>query len=302
MNRLTAADLQGTYTALVTPMLADGNLDKPAWQRLLQQQFRAGVAGVVVAGTTGESAVLTDTEFAWLVSTACEQAEASGTAVIAQTGSIAPQIVIQRNRLAASLGAQAVLVVVPYYLKTTQQGLLAHFRLIADESPLPVILYNVPGRTVTDMAAETSAELAQHPNIIGLKEAKADGQRIEWLSRNTSDFTVLSGDDPTFLNAMRLGARGVVSVASNVRPRAVSAISQAALGKDWATAERLDEQLQSLYPLLAYVPNPMPVKWCLNQAGLVEKGIRLPLIWPAPPPDALNWQAEIESIKQEYHS
>ncbi len=299
---LSAADLKGAYTALVTPMQPDGRLDQAAWQRLLSQQIRSGIDGVVVAGTTGESAVLTDTEFAWLLSQAVEACQGSDTAVIAQTGSVSPEIVIQRNKLAASLGAQATLVVVPYYLRTTQEGLLAHFQLIADESPLPVILYNVPGRTVTDMQGETSARLATHHNIIGLKEALADHQRIAWLKQHSTDFAVLSGDDSTFLEAMKNGASGVISVASNARPKAVAEVTSRALAGDWAGAEKANQALEALYHLLSYVPNPMPIKWCLHQAGLIEKGIRLPLIWPPPPADALNWPPQIESIQKEYHS
>jgi len=302
VKQLIAADLKGTYTALVTPMHANGSLDKEAWARLLGQQISHGVQGLVVAGTTGESAVLTDTEFAWLLSRALEECHGTGTQVIAQTGSISPELVIQRNQLAASLGAQAALVVVPYYLRTTQDGLLAHFRLIADESPLPIILYNVPARTVNDMLPETTASLARHHNIIGIKEALPDRQRITSLKQNTTDFAVLSGDDPTFLEAMKAGASGVISVASNARPSAVAQITARASEGDWASAQTLNQSLTTLYRLLSYLPNPMPVKWCLHQAGVIEKGIRLPLIWPPQPPDALNWQPEIESIQQEYRS
>ncbi len=302
MNRLSATDLRGVYTALVTPMLADGRLDKSAWRRLLRWQADAGVQGVVVAGTTGESAVLGDTEFAWLLSNAVEALQDTGVQVIAQTGSISPETVVQRNQLAASLGAQAVLVVVPYYFRTTQEGLLAHFHLIADASPLPVVLYNVPGRTVTDMAPETTAELAAHDNIIGIKEAKADMRRVAWLTDNCQDFTVLSGDDDSFLESMRHGACGVVSVASNARPRAVTAVVQAALARDWPAAEKGNRDLQGLYRLLTHEPNPMPVKWCLHQAGVIDNGIRLPLVWPPAPPHTLHWETEIHSIRQEYRS
>ncbi len=301
MKPLSATDLKGVYTALVTPMQPDGHLDKAAWKSLLEQQIAGGVSGVVVAGTTGESAVLTDTEFAWLLSSAVETLQGSGIQVIAQTGSISPHIVIHRNQLAASLGAQAALVVVPYYLRTTQAGLLAHFSAIAEAFALPVILYNVPGRTVTDMQPETTAKLAAHDNIIGIKEAKADMRRVAWLAENCRDFAVLSGDDDSFLAAMEKGARGVVSVAANVRPRAMTNIANNALAGQWSQAGKANNALENLYQLLAYVPNPMPVKWCLQQAGVIEKGIRLPLVWPPSPPDALNWSAEIESIQKELH-
>ena len=235
--------LSGSITALATPFTAAGDIDFPAWQRLLQAQRDAGTQGVVVAGSTGEAAALFDDEYDALLASAVEFL-GGRMPVLAGTGHSNTAKTIQANRRAAALGADAALVVTPPYVRPTQSGLLAHFRAVADEGGLPVVLYNVPGRTGCDLAPETTGELSLHPNIVGIKEARAEAARMDDLLPCRRDgFAVLSGDDPTAVRAMLAGADGVISVASNVVPATFRRLCDLARGRDVAGAEALDARL-----------------------------------------------------------
>jgi 4-hydroxy-tetrahydrodipicolinate synthase len=267
--------LSGSITALATPFTAAGDIDFPAWQRLLQAQRDAGTQGVVVAGSTGEAAALFDDEYDALL--AARWSLGGRMPVLAGTGHSNTAKTILANRRAAALGADAALVVTPPYVRPTQSGLLAHFRAVADEGGLPVVLYNVPGRTGCDLAPETTGELSLHPNIVGIKEARADAARMEDLLPCRRDgFAVLSGDDPTAVRAMLAGADGVISVASNVVPGTFRRLCQLARGGDVAGAEALDARLYALYHFLGVEPNPIPVKALLALNG-IGHGLRLPL-------------------------
>ncbi|MGV8943814.1 4-hydroxy-tetrahydrodipicolinate synthase [Thermomonas sp.] len=268
--------LSGSITALATPFTAAGDLDLPAWQRLLEAQLAAGTHAIVVAGSTGEAAALFDAEFDTLISIAVEIV-AGRIPVLAGTGGSNTAKTVRANQRAAALGADAALVVTPPYVRPTQPGLLAHFRAVADDGGLPVVLYNVPGRTGCDMAPETTAELAIHPNIVGIKEAVADSARMDrLLPLRRQDFAVLSGDDPTALRAMLAGADGIVSVASNVVPGAFRRLCELARAGDPAQAEAFDARLHALYHFLGLEPNPIPVKALLALNG-IGHGLRLPL-------------------------
>ncbi len=268
--------LSGSITALATPFTAAGEIDLPAWQRLLQEQLDAGTSGVVVAGSTGEAAALFDAEYDTLLRLAVEQV-GGRIPVLAGTGQSNTAKTIEANRRAAVLGADAALVVTPPYVRPTQSGLLAHYRAVADEGGLPVVLYNVPGRTGCDLLPGTVAELASHPGIVGIKEARAEAERMDaLLPLRRKGFAVLSGDDPTAMRAMLAGADGIISVASNVVPNAFRRLCELARGGDAQAAAALDAQLQDLYGFLGIEPNPIPVKALLALNG-IGFGLRLPL-------------------------
>ena len=248
-----------------------------AWARLLEKQVAGGTSAVVVAGSTGEAAALDDAEYDRLL------ADAVGIVggrigVIAGTGLSNTAKTIAQTRRAASLGAQAALVVTPPYVRPTQAGLVAHYRAVADEGGLPVVLYNVPGRTGVDLQPGTVAELVAHPGIVGLKEASGDAGRWEALAPLASaGFALLSGDDPTFVQAMRHAASGVVSVASNLVPAAFARIAADAAAGRWAEADARDADLAPLYDFLGCAPNPIPLKAALKALG-VGQDLRLPLL------------------------
>lgn len=295
----TALQLSGCITALATPFTASGDIDLPAWQRLLQEQLDAGIHGVVVAGSTGEAAALFDAEFDTLLRSAVEQV-GGRIPVLAGTGQSNTAKTIEANRRAATLGADAALVVTPPYVRPTQSGLLAHFRAVADEGRLPVVLYNVPGRTGCDLAAETCGELSLHPNIVGIKEARADAERMNaLLPLRRKEFAVLSGDDPTAARAMLAGADGIVSVASNVVPNAFRRLCQLALGGDADAAEEFDARLHALYHFLGIESNPIPVKALLALNG-IGHGLRLPLqpLSSAHAAEAQRLHADIIQLEQ----
>ena len=299
MKQLTALDLYGSMVALATPMRSDGSIHYEQWDALIQWHLRSGTRALIVAGTTGESAMLSRDEFKQLVQRAVNLCKGTETSVIAGTGTIQPDQCIELTQLAAACGAQAALVVTPYYIRIGQQDLVTHYRNIADAVSIPLILYNVPSRTTLDLAASTSLKLAEHENIIGIKEAKPDMQRVHKLAAHgADDFVVLSGDDDTFLKAMQAGARGVISVAANVRPQTINRIYHTQLLGDSPEAEKLDRELAHLYQLLFVEPNPIPVKWLLNQAGIIDAGIRAPLQWLDEP--KISWKNELNKIKQEY--
>jgi 4-hydroxy-tetrahydrodipicolinate synthase len=269
--------LSGSITALATPFNAAGELDLDAWQRLLQQQLDAGTQAIVVAGSTGEAAALYDAELDLLLRTAVEFV-AGRIPVLAGTGLSNTAKTIEHTRRAAALGADAALIVTPPYVRPTQAGLIAHFRAIADDNALPVVLYNVPGRTGGDLLPETVAELCGHPRIVGIKEARAEPERMEALLKfKNSDFAVLSGDDPTACRAMLAGADGVISVASNVLPAAMRRLCDLARAGKADAANEIDAQLQPAFDFLGVEPNPIPVKAVLALQG-IGHGLRLPLL------------------------
>jgi 4-hydroxy-tetrahydrodipicolinate synthase len=280
MSTLTAKELYGCMTALLTPMSSNGMVDYAQWKKLIQWQIRAETTAIVVAGTTGESALLDKSEIIELLEIAVKCCHGTKTKVILGTGHINAAEVILNNEMAKKMGADAVLVVTPYYIRTSQLGLQMHFEKIADESPLPIILYNVPSRTQNDLLSETTEHLSHHRNIIGIKEASNDENRIPELVKSIpNDFSILSGNDDTFTKSMQQGATGVISVASNLRPHIINKIcTYMALG-DIISAKKCDSSLENLYKMLSCQPNPIPVKYLLHQTGLIGEGIRLPLVW-----------------------
>jgi len=276
-TKATDLRLSGSITALATPFNAAGELDLEAWQRLLQQQLDGGTEAVVVAGSTGEAAALYDAEFDLLLRSAVEFV-AGRIPVLAGTGLSNTAKTIEQTRRAAALGADAALVVTPPYVRPTQAGLIAHYRAIADDNALPIVLYNVPGRTGGDLLPDTVAELCSHPHIVAIKEARAEAERMDALLKlQGNGFAVLSGDDPTACRAMLAGADGVISVASNVLPATMRRLCDfARVGKADAARE-LDAQLQPVFDFLGVEPNPIPVKAILQSQGLGH-GLRLPLL------------------------
>lgn len=269
--------LSGSITALATPFTVAGDLDLDAWRRLLQQQLDGGTQGLVVAGSTGEAAALTDDEYDLLLKTAVE-AVAGRIPILAGTGQMNTAKTIAQTRRAAASGADLALVVTPPYVRPTQAGLIAHYRAAAEQGGLPVVLYNVPGRTGCDLLPETVAELVSHPNIVGIKEARSEPERMAALLALRSDgFAVLSGDDPTACRAMLAGADGLISVGSNALPRSFRTLCDLARRGERARAERQDGQMQAFYSFFGIESNPIPVKALLQRLGY-GAGLRLPLL------------------------
>jgi len=268
---------KGSIVALVTPMDRQGALDLEAFRALIEFHADNGTAGLVVAGTTGESAALDGDEFERLLRVAVESS-AGRMPIIAGTGTASTAKTVAMTRKAAALGADAALVVTPYYNRPTQSGLVAHFSAVADGTDLPIILYNVPTRTGVDMRAETTLSLATHERIIGVKEAVADPARVtRLLDGRPEGFAVLSGDDGSCAASMLSGAEGVISVAANVAPSRMSALCNAAIAGSEALAKNLDSELQELFRQMGIETNPIPAKWALFEMGLIQEGIRLPL-------------------------
>ena len=299
MSKIQAKDLIGSMVALVTPMHSDGSINFTQWQKLIDWHIKCGTDALVVAGTTGESALLNTSEIATLVQTAVNSCQNTSTKVIVGTGAIVPDKVIQANQQAEELGADAALVVTPYYLTLTQNALFEHFKYIATHSKLPIILYNVPSRTGIDLKASTTVNLAKIPKILGIKEAKADMERIKKLVK-IKDFIVLSGDDSSFVKAMLLGAHGVISVAANARPKTIKNISNQIQLGNIIEAEELNKSLVSFYDFLFHEPNPCPIKAVMNAANIIDKGIRKPLVLTDLKPPHTNQQ--IKPICQEFNS
>lgn len=268
---------QGSMVALVTPMHPDGGLDDEALARLVAFHIEQGTDAIVAVGTTGESATLDHEEHAKVVRQVIELANGQ-IPVIAGTGSNSTQEAIEQTRHAKEAGADACLLVTPYYNKPTQEGLYLHFKAVAEAVAIPQILYNVPGRTAVDMIPETVERLAQIDNIIGIKEATGDIERgKEIMRRCGKDFEVYSGDDATAMELILAGARGDISVTANVAPRAMHEMCAAALAGDRDKAGAIDERLRILHKNLFIEANPIPVKWALHDMGLISSGIRLPL-------------------------
>ncbi|MCW2036862.1 4-hydroxy-tetrahydrodipicolinate synthase [Xanthomonas campestris] len=269
--------LSGIITALATPFGPDGALDLDAWRRLLEQQLHGGVQGIVVAGSTGEAAALSDDEYDTLVRAAVAQV-AGRVPVLAGTGLSGTAKTIAQTRRAAALGAQYALVVTPPYVRPTQAGLLAHFQAVADNGGLPVVLYNVPGRTGCDLLPETVAALVSHPNIVGIKEARSEPERVAALVALRSDsFVVLSGDDGSAAQSMLAGADGLVSVASNALPSAYRRLCDLARTGQHEAANAWDTRLSEYHSFCGIESNPIPVKALLQRAG-IGHGLRLPLL------------------------
>ncbi|MCL1633269.1 4-hydroxy-tetrahydrodipicolinate synthase [Luteimonas sp. SX5] len=268
--------LSGSITALATPFTASGEIDLDAWRRLLQAQLDGGVQAVVVAGSTGEAAALYDAEYDALLRSAVDQV-AGRIPVLAGTGHSNTAKTIEQTRRAALSGADAALVVTPPYVRPTQAGLEAHYRAIADDGALPVVMYNVPGRTGCDLLPESVAGLVAHERIVGIKEARNEAGRMnDWLALRSDGFAVLSGDDPTACRAMLAGADGVISVAANVLPRAFRRLCDLSRAGD-AAAQDWNARMHAIYDFLSVEPNPIPLKALLQRLGLGH-GLRLPLL------------------------
>ncbi len=268
----------GSMVAIVTPMTADGALDLPAWDRLLDFHLREGTEGIVVAGTTGESAALSAAEVEELTRRAVARCREK-LKVIVGAGSNSTEATVDRTRSWSRLGVDAVMLVTPYYNKPPQEGLLRHFTAAADASDVPIILYNVPSRTAVDLLPGTVARLARHPRIVAIKEATGSLSRArEIMSVCPPEFVVLSGDDATAIDLMGAGARGVISVTANVAPRRMHEACKAALAGDLAEARTIDASLQPLHKDLFVEANPVPVKWAMTRMGMIGNAIRLPLV------------------------
>lgn len=275
--------IQGSLVAIVTPMHADGRVDEQAFRRLVDWHVEQGTDAIVAVGTTGESATLDEDEHCAAIALVVEHA-AGRIPVIAGTGANSTSEAIDLTRCARAAGAQACLLVTPYYNKPTQEGLYLHHRAVAEAVDIPQILYNVPGRTAVDMLPETVARLAELENVIGIKEAGGKLERIERLrALLPADFAIYSGDDATAREAMLRGANGDISVTANIAPAAMHAMCAAALAGDAVRAAEIDARLAGLHEKLFLESNPIPVKWALAEMGRIEPGIRLPLTWFAEP-------------------
>ena len=275
--------LQGSLVALVTPMLENGSLDFNALEALIEWHIESGTNGIVSVGTTGESATVSVPEHLEIINKTINFVDGR-VPVIAGTGGNSTQEAIELTQTAAELGADYALLVTPYYNKPNQEGLFQHFIKIADSAEIPQILYNVPSRTACDLVPETVMRLANHQNIVGIKEALDSSERLSELikiSQSIADqknFSVFSGDDPTFNSFMANGGDGVISVAANVVPSYISQICSLNLSGQFDEAKELNSILENLYELLFVESNPIPVKWMLNRMKRIQSGIRLPLV------------------------
>ncbi|HVH35414.1 MAG TPA: 4-hydroxy-tetrahydrodipicolinate synthase [Tahibacter sp.] len=269
--------IKGSLVAIVSPMHEDGRLDFDAYRRLIEWHIAEGTNGIVAVGTTGESPTVDHDEHIELIRVAVQTAR-KRVPVIAGTGGNSTSEAVDLTEHAKKAGADATLQVVPYYNKPTQEGLYRHFERVAQVG-LPVILYNVPGRTVADLADETTLRLAQLPGVVGIKDATGDLLRAaQLIKRAPRHFAVYSGNDDTALALMLLGGHGVVSVTANVAPQLMSRMCAAALAGELASARQINNQLLPLHVKLFAEPNPIPVKWALQKLGRIAGGIRLPMV------------------------
>jgi len=269
--------LTGSLVAIATPMHADGGLDLDRFRRLIDWHIHNGTNGIVAVGTTGESPTVDFDEHCLLIRTAVEHGRGR-VPIIGGTGANSTREAIELQRFAKSAGADMALSVVPYYNKPSQEGLYRHFKAIAESTDLPTILYNVPGRTVADLQNDTVLRLAAVKNIVGIKDATGNLERgADLLKRLPRDFAVYSGDDGTGLALMLMGGHGVISVTANVVPKAMREMCDAALSGNFAQARAVNNALMGLHKHLFVEANPIPVKWVLEQMGLVGPGMRLPL-------------------------
>jgi 4-hydroxy-tetrahydrodipicolinate synthase len=268
---------QGSIVAIVTPMHDDGSVDDAALARLIEFHIESGTDGIVSMGTTGESATLNHDEHMAVVRKTIALVNGR-VPVIAGTGANSTSEALELTAAAKAAKADACLLVTPYYNKPTQEGLVQHFTKIADGVDIPQLLYNVPGRTACDMLPETVARVANHPNIVGIKEASGKLERVtEIIGLCPSDFVVVSGEDPIACDTILAGGKGVISVTANVAPAPMHQMCMAALAGDAARAKALDACLQPLHANLFLESNPIPAKWALCDMGLISAGIRLPL-------------------------
>jgi 4-hydroxy-tetrahydrodipicolinate synthase len=270
--------IKGSIVAIVTPMHEDGSLDLPALKKLLDWHIAEGTDGIVIVGTTGESATVSVEEHCDLIKLAVDHV-AGRIPVIAGTGGNSTAEAIKLTEFAKQAGADAALLVVPYYNRPTQEGMYRHFKAIAEAVPsMPIILYNVPGRTVADMSNATIVRLSQVKNIIGVKDATGNIARcIELLRMVPRSFAVYSGDDATALALMLCGGAGNISVTGNVAPRAMHEMCKAAIAGEIARAIEINNKVFPLHTKLFVEPNPVPVKWALAEMGMMPAGLRLPL-------------------------
>ena len=275
--------LQGSFVALVTPMFPNGDLDYVSLKNLIDWQINKGISGIVSVGTTGESATVNVKEHVEIIEKTIEYTNGR-VPVIAGTGANSTQEAIELTQTANNLGADYALVVTPYYNKPNQDGLIKHYLKIADEVNIPLILYNVPSRTACDLEPKTVSHLSAHPKIIGIKEAVDNEKRMDELLaiskklKDKKNFSILSGDDPTFNSFMEKGADGVISVAANIIPEDIAKICIFNLDKEFDKAIDLNNKFLNLYDLLFVESNPIPVKWALEKMNKIESGIRLPLV------------------------
>ncbi len=270
--------IKGSIVAIVTPMNPDGSLDFAGLNKLIDWHIAEGTDSIVIAGTTGESATVSVEEHCALIKATVEQAKGR-IPIIAGAGANSTAEAIKLTRFAKEAGADATLQVVPYYNRPTQEGMYQHFKAIAEAVDLPVILYNVPGRTVADMSNDTILRLAQIPNIVGVKDATGNiGRGYDLLRLAPKSFAVYSGDDPTAMALMFAGGAGNISVTANVAPRAMHEMCKAAMAGDISTAVAINNQVFPLHQKLFIEPNPVPVKWALAEMGMMPAGIRLPLV------------------------
>ncbi len=271
--------IQGSIVALVTPMKADGAVDGDSLKKLVEFHIDQGTDALVAVGTTGESATLSETEHCQVINQVVDQVDGR-IPVIAGTGANSTSEAIDLTRKAKEAGADACLLVTPYYNKPTQEGLYQHFKTIAEAVDIPQILYNVPGRTACDMLPETIGRLAKISNIVGVKEATGELQRVRQIRKLCgNDFALYTGDDASSCEFCLLGGNGSITVTGNVAPKLVHEMIEAAMNGNQELAESLDEKLMALHQALFLQSNPIPVKWAVAEMGLMEKGIRLPLTW-----------------------
>ena len=269
--------IRGSIVALATPMHDDGSVDYPALRRLIDWHITEGTDCIGVVGTTGESPTVTVEEHCEIIRVSVEQA-AARVPIMAGCGANSTAEAIELTRFAKKVGANCQLQVVPYYNKPTQEGQYLHFKAIAEAVDLPMVLYNVPGRSVADMAHDTVLRLAKVPGIVGIKEATGNIERAQWLIREApADFSIYSGDDPTAVALMLCGGHGNVSVTANVAPRLMHELCVAAIAGDRQRAMALQFQLLPLHKLLFVEANPIPVKWAMARMKLCGGALRLPM-------------------------
>jgi 4-hydroxy-tetrahydrodipicolinate synthase len=269
--------IHGSMVALVTPMHADGSLDWPTLHKLVEWHLQEGTHAIVAMGTTGESATLTVDEHLAVIKSVVDQVN-SRVPVIAGTGANSTSEAIELTQAAKDRGADACLLVTPYYNKPTQEGLFLHHQQIAKTVAIPQYLYNVPGRTGVDMKPETALRLAKVPNIVGIKEATGDLDRAKFLiDQAPESFAIISGDDATAVELILLGGKGDISVTANVVPSAIARMCELALAGKAAEARAINDQLMPLHTAMFVESNPIPVKWAVEYLGLIGPGIRLPL-------------------------
>ena len=270
--------IQGSLVAIVTPMHADGSLDLPGLRKLIDWHIVEGTDGIVIVGTTGESPTVSVEEHCELIRITVEHT-AKRIPIIAGTGGNSTSEAIELTQYAKEVGADASLLVVPYYNRPTQEGMFQHFKKIAEAVDLPAILYNVPGRTVADMNNDTILRLAEVPGIIGVKDATGNiGRGSDLIRLAPASFSVYSGDDPTAMALMFCGGKGNISVTANIAPRAMHALCKAAMAGNVAEAVAVNNRMLPLHNKLFVEPNPVPLKWAMHELGLIESGMRLPLV------------------------